>query len=307
MSECSDRPRVALLCPLADDLHAALAERFDLIEPEGLARLPAAERQTLIRAVTMAMHGAPPEMLALLPSLATLVSCGAGQDKYDPAALAARGIALHATSDVMTEDTADMAVALVFAIARGIVQRDGFVRSGQWTQRRSERSTRVFGKRAGIVGLGRIGTRVAQRLLGLGLRVSYFGPREKPGVTYPYVNEIGRLAGEVDFLVLTCSGGEATRHLVDRGVLEKLGPDGFLINLSRGSVVDEEALLDALEVDAIAGAALDVFAKEPAPNARFFSLSNVVLQPHASVLTHENLRELVAEVCRTLAAKPKKS
>ena len=159
----------------------------------------------------MAMHGAPPELLALLPSLNTLVSCGAGQDKYDPAALAARGIAFHPTPDVMTEDTADMAVALVYAVAREIVQGDAFVRSGRWTTRRSARSTRVSGKRAGIVGLGRIGMRVAQKLSCLGLQVSYFGPREKPGIAYPYVGEIGRLAAEVDFLVLTCSGGAATQ------------------------------------------------------------------------------------------------
>jgi hydroxypyruvate reductase len=307
MSGRSDRVRVALLCPLATDLHAALAERFELIEPDALAQLPAAERQILTRAVTMATRGAPPELLDLLPSLNTLVSCGAGQDKYDPAALAARGIALHPTPDVMTEDTADMAVALIYAVAREIVRGDAFVRSGRWTERRSERSTRVVGKHAGIVGLGRIGTRVAKRLSGVGLRVSYFGPREKPGIAYPYIGEITRLAAEVDFLVLTCSAGPATHHLVDRPVLEQLGPDGFLINVSRGSVVDEEALLDALEAHTIAGAALDVFAKEPAPNPRFLALSNVVLQPHSSVLTHENLRELVAEIFRFTGPAPNKS
>lgn len=307
MSDGTDRVQVALLCPLAADLHAALAERFELIEPDALAQLPAAERQTLTRAVTMAMRGAPPELLDLLPSLNTLVSCGAGLDKYDPAALAARGIAFHPTPDVMTEDTADMAVALVYAVAREIVQGDAFVRSGRWTTRRSARSTRVAGKRAGIVGLGRIGTRVAQKLSGLGLEVSYSGPREKPGIAYPYFGEIGRLAAAVDFLVLTCSGGEATRHLVDRAVLEQLGPDGFLINVSRGTVVEEEALLDALEARTIAGAALDVFAREPAPNPRFLALANAVLQPHSSVLTHENLRELVAEICRVMGKAPNKS
>jgi lactate dehydrogenase-like 2-hydroxyacid dehydrogenase len=301
MSERSDKVRLALLCPLAADLHAALAERFELIEPGALAQMPATERQCLTRAVTMAMRGAPTELLDLLPALDTLVSCGAGLETYDPAALAARGIALHPTPDVMAEDTADMAVALVYAVARNIVQGDHYVRNGRWAQRRSDRSVRVVGKRAGIVGLGRIGTRVAQRLAGIGLQVSYFGPREKPGVTYPYVGEIKRLASEVDFLVLTCSGGSATHHLVDRSVLEKLGPDGFLINVSRGSVVDEEALLDALEAGAIAGAGLDVFAQEPTPNPRFLALGNVVVQPHASVLTHENLRDLVAKICRILA------
>lgn len=301
------RDRVALLCPLAADLHAALAARFDLIESDTIAQLPKSERQGLTRAVTMAMHGAPPAQLELLPALDTIASCGAGLDKYDPAALAARGIALHATPDVMAEDIADMAVALVYAVAREIVKGDAFVRSGRWTGRRAERSTRVAGKRAGIVGLGRIGARVAEKLSGVGMRVSYFGPREKAGVAYPYVSEIGRLAKEVDFLVLTCSGGAETRHLVNRGALESLGPDGFLINVSRGSVVDEDALLDALETGAIAGAGLDVFAKEPTPNPRFLSLANVVLQPHASTLTPDNLRDLVGEISQILSRSSNKS
>jgi hydroxypyruvate reductase len=307
MTDRSDRIRLALLCPLAADLHAALAERFDLIESDVFTRWPAAERQGLTRAVTMAMRGAPPALLDLLPCLGTLVSCGAGLEQFDPAALAARGITLHPTPEVMTEDTADMAVALVYAVARKIVQGDHYVRSGRWMQGRSERSTRVVGKRAGMVGLGRIGMGVARRLSGIGLHVSHCGPREKPDVAYPYVGDVRQLASEVEFLVLTCSGGTATHHLVDRGVLEKLGPNGFLINVSRGSVVDEEALLDALETGAIAGAALDVFAQEPTPNPRFLTLANVVLQPHSSVLTRENLRDLVSRVSQIVSASANKS
>jgi D-3-phosphoglycerate dehydrogenase len=207
----------------------------------------------------------------------------------------------------MTEDTADMAVALVYAVARDIVGGDAYVRSGQWKNGRRSRTTRVAGKRAGVVGLGRIGRSVADRLAGVGLTVSYHGPRAKPGVPYEYVGDLMALATAVDFLVMTCPGDESTKHIVNRDVLRALGPDGFLINVSRGSVVDEEALLEALENNVIAGAGLDVFAQEPVPNPRFLTLSNAVLQPHASVLTNDNLRELTDEVCRILGVQSNKS
>lgn len=298
------KPRVAMLCALAPDLRAALADRLDLVAPDMLPQLSPDDRKAINGAVTMAMQGAPAAMLDLLPSLQTLASCGAGLEKFDAPALEARGIALHPTPHVMTEDTADMAVALVYAVARDIVAGDAYVRSGQWKNGRRSRTTRVAGQRAGIVGLGRIGRRVADRLAGVGLEVSYHGPRAKAGVPYAYVGDIAKLAADVDFLVMTCPGDDSTKHIVNRDVLRALGPQGFLINVSRGSVVDEEALLEALEARTIAGAGLDVFAQEPVPNPRFLALSNVVLQPHASVLTDDNLRELVDEVCRILGAQP---
>ncbi|KQZ00469.1 hypothetical protein ASD45_06065 [Pseudolabrys sp. Root1462] len=291
-----------MLCALAPDLRAALADRLDLVAPDMLPQLSPDDRKAINGAVTMAMQGAPAAMLDLLPSLRTLASCGAGLEKFDAPALEARGIALHPTPHVMTEDTADMAVALVYAVARDIVAGDAYVRSGQWKNGRRSRTTRVAGQRAGIVGLGRIGRRVADRLAGVGLKVSYHGPRAKAGVPYAYVGDIAKLAADVDFLVMTCPGDDSTKHIVNRDVLRALGPQGFLINVSRGSVVDEEALLEALEARTIAGAGLDVFAQEPVPNPRFLALSNVVLQPHASVLTDDNLRELVDEVCRILGA-----
>jgi lactate dehydrogenase-like 2-hydroxyacid dehydrogenase len=291
-----------MLCALAPDLRAALADRLDLVAPDMLPQLSPDDRKAINGAVTMAMQGAPAAMLDLLPSLQTLASCGAGLEKFDAPALEARGIALHPTPHVMTEDTADMAVALVYAVARDIVAGDAYVRSGQWKNGRRSRTTRVAGQRAGIVGLGRIGRRVADRLAGVGLEVSYHGPRAKAGVPYAYVGDIAKLADDVDFLVMTCPGDDSTKHIVNRDVLRALGPQGFLINVSRGSVVDEEALLEALEARTIAGAGLDVFAQEPVPNPRFLALSNVVLQPHASVLTDDNLRELVDEVCRILGA-----
>jgi len=307
MTDRSPKPRVAMLGALPPDLRAALAGRLDLIAPDQLQQLPASERGQLTGAVTMAMQGAPNALLDLLPSLTTLASCGAGLEKYDEPALKARGIALYPTPHVMTEDTADMAVALVYAVARDIVAGDAHVRSGQWKNGRRSRTTRVTGKRAGIVGLGRIGRGVADRLAGVGLNVIYHGPRAKPGVPYDYVGDIIALAKAVDFLLMTCPGDETTRHIVNRDVLRALGPDGFLINVSRGTVVDEEALLEALETGAIAGAGLDVFAQEPVPNPRFLKLSNAVLQPHASVQTHDNLRELADEVCRILGVKANKS
>lgn len=305
MTDHPHKPRVAMLGALAPDLRAALAERLDLVPPDHIAQLPAEERRQISGAVTMAMQGAPTPLLDLLPSLNTLASCGAGLEKFDEPALKACGIALHPTPHIMTEDTADMAVALVYAVARDIVAGDAYVRSGQWKSARRSRTTRVAGRHAGIVGLGRIGRGVADRLAGVGMKVSYHGPRAKPGVPYDYAGDLIAMATAVDFLVMTCPGDESTRHIVNRDVLQALGPDGFLINVSRGSVVDEDALLDALESRSIAGAGLDVFAQEPVPNPRFLKLTNAVLQPHASVLTHDNLRELADEVCRILGASNK--
>ncbi len=294
------RPRVAMLAAIPADVQGGLRETCELVAPEALASLAPEARGAITHALTMAVMGAPEPLLDLLPGLRAVVSCGAAVDRFDPAALHDRGIELYATQEVMSDDTADMAVALVYAVLRGLVPNDAHVRQGRWAEARPPLTTRVMGKRAGVVGLGRIGRRVAERLSGAGLLLSYTGTREKPDVPWPFVPDLLRLAAEVDILVLTCAATPATRHLIDARVLAALGSSGFLINVSRGSVADEAALLDALEAGSIAGAGLDVFENEPRPDPRFLALRNVVLQPHASVLTHENRVDLTAELRRLL-------
>ena len=281
---------ILVLGALAPEVRAALAARFTLVETgQGagdLARFRAA--------VTTSIAGASAAQLADLPNLQMLGCMGVGLERVDLEAAARQGVAVRHTPDAVRTDTADAAVALLFATVRRVAEADRFVRAGRWGRERMAPSRRVTGMRAGIVGLGYIGALVAARLAGCGLHVAYTGPRAKPGVAWPFVPELGALAEASDALVLCCSGGPATAGLVSAEVLQKLGPEGYLVNVARGSVVDEGALLAMLETGGIAGAGLDVFAEEPGLNARFIRLENVVLMPHYAAVTKQSRAEMGA-------------
>jgi lactate dehydrogenase-like 2-hydroxyacid dehydrogenase len=197
---------------------------------------------------------------------------------------------------------AEAAIALTFAVMRRVAEADRFVRAGRWTRERMAPSRRVAGKTLGIVGLGRIGRRVAEHAAGLGMAVAYTAPRRNETVPYAYVADPAALAERADVLVLCCPGGASTHHLVDHALLERLGPEGYLVNVSRGSVVDERALLEALEAGRIAGAALDVFASEPNLDPRFLALDNVVLEPHSASITHETRAAMIARLLSDIEA-----
>lgn len=290
---------IAVLGRLPPDVRAALECEVALVDANALEAMTAEERTGITHGLTSAVGGAAADILALLSGLRVIVSIGAGVDLFDAGDLHRRAITLHTTPDVMTEDTAECAVALLFAALRNVAVNDAFVRRGDWRDARAGLGWRVSGRRVGIVGLGRIGSRVASKLDALGCDVSYTG-RGKKDAPWRFIGSVAALAEAVDVLVLTCSGGEETRGIVTADVLKALGPDGFVVNVSRGSVVDEAALIDALERGRIAGAALDVFEHEPAPDPRFAALPNCVLSPHAAVFTHENRRDLLAELRRLL-------
>lgn len=293
------KPLVALLGSVPPDLRAGVAADVTLLDAEALAALSDAERAGIAIGLTSAMGGARADLLAQLPGLRMIASVGAGIDTFDFDDLKARGITLHPTPDVMTEDTADCAVALTFALLRNVVSNDRFVRSGQWAGARPALGGRLAERRIGIVGLGRIGGRVADKLGAFGCQISYTGRSEKD-VPWVFEADLSALAQSVDVLVLTCAGGDATRGIIDADVLGALGPQGYLVNVARGSVVQEPALIAALESGQIAGAALDVFENEPTPDARFLDLPTCILSPHAAVFTHENRRDLTAEIKRLL-------
>ncbi|MBF9033272.1 2-hydroxyacid dehydrogenase [Rhodobacterales bacterium HKCCE2091] len=293
------KPMLALFGQkLAPDVCAALEPDFTLVRPDDLPGLDPAAREGIERAVTMAMIGAPAELLEALPGLKRIASIGAGMDQFDEADLAARGIELCPTPHIMTEDTAEMAVSLVFALFRNTVANDAHVRTGRWAGARASLGRRISGSRAGIVGLGRIGSAVARRLRALGVDVAYTGRAAKPGAGYPFVADVAELAAAVDVLILTCAATPETRKLADARVIAALGPEGFLVNVSRGSVVDEPALIAALSSGGLRGAALDVFENEPGPDPRFRALDNIILSPHAAVFTAENRVDLIAEIGR---------
>jgi hydroxypyruvate reductase len=293
---------VLVVTAVPKDLRDALAARYALQNYARDADGAWPRLAGIQVALTTSMAGAEAALMDALPDLKLIACQGVGLDKIDLEAAKARGITVAHTPDVLTEDTADFAIALIYAVSRNIVRADQFVRAGRWTSERLVPSRRVSGKICGIVGLGRIGEAVAQKAAGLGLSVRYSGPREKAGAPYAFVADVAELARQSDFLVLTCPGGAATQNLVDAKVLDALGPDGILINISRGSVVDETALIAALTEGRIAGAGLDVFAVEPQFNQAFLAFETAVLQPHYASITFETRKAIIALLQNAIAA-----
>jgi lactate dehydrogenase-like 2-hydroxyacid dehydrogenase len=297
-------PRFLAISPLPPDLFAALKEKYGITDYTTLGGAPGkpAPAPGFDVAVTMGVYGIDAAQMTALPDLKLVACNGAGLEKIDLAQARARGIAVCHTPDELAEDVADGAIALTYAIMRRVVEMDRFVRSGQWLKGRPTPSRRLAGKTMGVVGLGRIGRRIADRAAAIGMNVAYYGHKAQPGAPYEFVGDVGALAEKSDVLALACPGGKETHHLVNAAVLEKLGAGGYFVNVARGSVVDEAALLDALENRKIAGAALDVFASEPNIDARFLPLENVVLQPHNSSITHETRTAMVARILSDIDA-----
>lgn len=287
---------ILVMAPLPPEVRSALGDRFSLVE-QGPG---AGDLGRFRAAVTTSIGGADEQAMARLPALRMLACMGVGLERIDLDAAARRGIQVRHTPDAVRADTAEAAVALLFAVVRRVAEADRFVRSGRWGPERMTPSRRVAGLRAGIVGLGHIGATVARRLTALGLEVAYTGPRAKP-VPYRFEPDLAALAEWCDALILCCPGGEATRGLVSAEVLKRLGPNGYLINVARGSVVDEAALLEALENRRIAGAGLDVFASEPGLDERFRALDHVVLMPHYAAVTAEARAEMAASLVASFA------
>lgn len=224
--------------------------------------------------------------IAALPRLEIIATMSVGTDHIDLAAAKARGIAVTNAPDVLTDCVADLGMGLVINLARNLVAADRFVREGQWLKGTFPLATKLGGATMGIVGLGRIGKAVAKRAEAFGMRIAYFGRRRQPDVAYDFYDDLAAMARDSDYLMLTCPGGEATRNLIDAKVLAALGPEGRLVNIARGSVVDQPALIAALSSHAIAGAALDVYADEPRVPEALIKLDNVVLAPHIASATH---------------------
>jgi len=297
-------PRALVVTKIPADLRSALNSEYELTDyPADAASVgPFPRTPGFAIAVTMVYSGASAQLMDALPDLKLIASGGVGLDKIDLPEAARRGIAVTHTPDELTEDTSDAAVGLIFGVARRMVEADRFVRSGAWLNGHLSESRRVSGRRVGIVGLGKIGRAIARKCSALGLPVFYTGPHRKSDVDYRFCDSVRALAESVDILVLSCPGGAATRHIVGAAELAALGPDGILINVSRGSVVDEAAVIEALTSKTIAGAGLDVFASEPAIDPRFRVLENVVLQPHYAAITHEMRAATTERLCREIRA-----
>lgn len=241
------------------------------------------------------------ELIGRLPALEVIVVFGVGYDGVDVQAAHERGISVTHTPDVLTDDVADFAMTLLLGIARRVTVADRFVREGAWADGPFPFTRKVSGARLGIVGLGRIGSAIARRALAFDMQIAYCGRRSRP-VDYRYFATVRELAAEVDFLVVSANGGTDTHHLIDSAVLEALGSEGILVNVGRGSVVDEAALAKALGEHRLLGAALDVFEDEPWVHPGLLGLDNVLLTPHMASATWATRRAMSNLVVANLRA-----
>lgn len=279
---------------------AALAETYTVHRYWEAADKPAFLKKIapIVRAIaTRGDLGASADVIAALPHLEIISCYGVGVDAIDLKAAKVRSIPVTYTPNVLHEDVADLALALMLAIARRVPQGDVFARSGKWATENFPLVTRMHGKRLGLIGMGMIGQAIAKRALAFGMTVSYHSRAKHEDLPFGYFDSPVKLAAQCDFLVAAVTGGAATAMIVSADVLKALGPKGYFINVARGSVADEVALLHALESNAIAGAALDVYLNEPAIDPRFARLDNVVLQPHHGSGTIET-RKIMGQLVR---------
>ena len=283
--------RILQVGPLKPSLGATLTDRYDALvlpDEDSRAAFLAEHGPSIGAVVTTGRTGVSAELMSQLPALGAVINFGVGYDTTDVEVAAARGVLVSNTPDVLTDCVADTAIGLAIDTLRGLSAADRFVRRGDWPEVVTYPLTRkVSGKRVGILGLGRIGQAIATRFEAFGCPISYHSRSEVTGSPYTYSASPVQLAADVDILVLATSGGSGTQHLVDRKVLEALGPEGFLINIARGSVVDQDALVELLLEGGIAGAGLDVYTEEPTVPAELMALDNVVLLPHLASGTVE--------------------
>lgn len=242
-------------------------------------------------------------LLDALPNAEIIANMGVGYESVDMGAARARDIIVTNGGSVNAADVAEHAFGLILSVARGIAAGDRYVRAGDWVAKgRMPLTHRVTGRKLGVLGLGHIGLALAKRAVGFDMAVSYHNRRPRADLPYRYVPDLVDLAREVDFLVAATPGGPETHHLIGRAVLDALGPEGVLVNVGRGTVVDEAALVEALVERRLGGAGLDVFEDEPKVPELLLTLSNVVLQPHLAGATHEGVAAAIDLVVRNLTA-----
>jgi hydroxypyruvate reductase len=275
---------------LSPSVEARLNEEFDIVRSGEQTDSMVIIRQhagDITAMATSARHGVAAEVIAALPRLRAIASFGVGYDNLDVGFARGRGIAVSYTPNVLNDCVADLAWGAMLDISRGISEADRFMRRGDWLKGAFRLTNRLSGKKLGIIGLGRIGRAIAQRASGFTMDVRYHNRGAVPDVPYVYAPDLAALAQWADYLVVAVAGGSDTWHLVSKSVIEALGRKGYLINIARGSAVDEDALTAALQAKTIAGAALDVYSVEPCFPEALAKLDNVLLLPHIGTATHE--------------------
>ncbi|MYZ49064.1 2-hydroxyacid dehydrogenase [Propylenella binzhouense] len=300
------KPDVLIAGSLMPHVRAALDAAYATHDLVG-----APDRQALLREIgpriraiaTSTFDGCPVALMEACPKVEIIASFGVGVDSLNVEDARRRGIVVANTPDVLNDDVANMAVALVLATTRNIVANDRYVRAGRWKREGDPPLARgLAGRRVGIVGFGRIGKAIARKLGVFGCEIVYHTRNPQPDQPFRHYPDLVEMARDSALLVVITPGGAATQNLIDRAVMDALGPEGILVNVARGSVVDEAALVAALQEGRLGGAGLDVFAREPDVPEALFAMENVVLQPHQASATRETRRAMGDLVVTNLAA-----
>lgn len=300
------KPDVLVNGELMPHVMAELESRYTLHRP-----YQAADRDAFVTGVaekirgiaTSTFYGVPAALIDALPKLEIIASIGVGTDSHAVGHARQRGVIVTNTPDVLNDDVANLGVALLLAATRKLVAYDRYVRDGRWVREGDPPfSHSIAGKQVGIVGMGRIGRVIAGKLAVFHPKLAYFARHERKDVPYRYYADLVALAKDSMALIVIVPGGSATENLIERRVMDALGPEGILINIARGSVVDEKALVEALRDGRLGGAALDVFVDEPRVPEALFTMDNVILQPHQGSATVETRRAMGDLMLANLAA-----
>ncbi|HKU64806.1 MAG TPA: 2-hydroxyacid dehydrogenase [Rhizomicrobium sp.] len=288
------------LAPLRPEVQKELEARYRVHPKSDFDKVASIVRGC----VTNGHSGPPPEMIDRMPKLELIASASVGYDGIPVEYARSKGIPVTNTPDVLNDDVADLAIALMIMTARRLVASDSYVRAGKWLQNGNyPLAQKASGKRVGILGMGRIGKEIAKRAEAMNNKIAYHTRRPVTDVPYKHYPDLVELAKNSDFLLVIIPATPQTQKIVNKAVIEALGPTGILVNVARGAVVDEDALVEALKSGKLGGAGLDVFAKEPQVPEALLPMDNVVLQPHIGSATHETRRAMSQLVLDNLDAK----
>lgn len=296
----TDRPVVLVAQPHLAPVIALLSPLYEVLrlwEPEDEARI--AEAQAIVAAGEFAI---PAELVDRMPKLGLIACFTVGYDGIDVPWAKARGIAVSHAHNVNDEDVADHAIGLILGHLRAIVSGDRKLRAGGWDKREKPFTRSLGGMTLGIVGLGSIGEAVAKRAETMRMRIAWWGPNPKPEAAWPRAESLVALAKQSDVLAVAARAHGGNVGLISKEVIEALGPQGLLVNVARGQLVDEDALIAALKDGRLGGAALDVYATEPTPADRWADVPNTVLTPHTAGATYEAVQQMAAMLLANLAA-----